>query len=149
MWDRYIEDCHAIVFVADSFADAERTEATLRALSTFILECKLVFFVLFKYCAHKVYYSFTDKLMTFEHAHFVPLMLVYNKCDMLDDAQLALQTQQLRDVCQAACESEHRADIAAFSISALKSLNIERCRLVFFCFVFARFLLLSYELKHF
>ncbi|KAI6202847.1 hypothetical protein M3Y94_00487700 [Aphelenchoides besseyi] len=206
MWDKYIEDCHAIVFVVDSCAENDQFEACIRAL---------------------------DKLMNFEHSHVVPLMIVFNKCDLLDiqttssevveskrdtgtdtdvdesradseqncshgngaihemtndnngwtsqdeanyevyraygwekpdfvpppqqrtPSQCSLstnssstrdsekmrnfnknktvvsraqQSQRLRDVCQEICESVHRADMAVFSISALKATNIQRCR---------------------
>jgi len=40
----------------------------------------------------------------------------------------AQRSQRLRDACQARCEPVHRADMAVFSISALKAVNIERCR---------------------
>ncbi|KAI6230065.1 ADP-ribosylation factor-related protein 1 isoform X1 [Aphelenchoides fujianensis] len=208
MWDRYVEDCHAIVFVVDSCADGDQFEACLRAI---------------------------NKLMNFEHAHSVPLMIVLNKCDLLDaqpstsllpptangdlraghetdtdceESRLvgrqrgrpngtvrngveenggwtsqdeanyevyraygwdkpdfvppehlrtpsqssfssssstrgpeggrncgkknaisrAHRSQRLRDACQEICEPVHRADMAVFSISALKSTNIDRCK---------------------
>lgn len=40
----------------------------------------------------------------------------------------AQKLQQLKDACQDLCEQVHRGDLAVFSISALKSVNIERCR---------------------
>lgn len=36
--------------------------------------------------------------------------------------------QHLRDACQELCEQVHRADMAVFSISALKAVNIERTK---------------------
>ncbi|KAI6182960.1 ADP-ribosylation factor-related protein 1 isoform X2 [Aphelenchoides bicaudatus] len=216
IWDRYIEDCHAIIFIVDSCGSEESYELCLQAL---------------------------NKVMTFEQARKVPLMILFNKCDLFDvhlplsqsassvqdeemdttskqgssstttnkselngidegksfdcifcnywvcqkntqgngwtsqdDAEYetykaygweqpdfvppmntrtpsqcsiltasstesrgnrkqkqegvsrAQRLQQLKDACQNLCEQFHRVDNAVFSISALKSVNIERCR---------------------
>lgn len=36
LWDRYIEDCHAIVFVIDSCGDEEHYDLCLKSLGIFI-----------------------------------------------------------------------------------------------------------------
>lgn len=72
LWDRYIEDCHAIVFVVDSCGNEESYELCLQALSRLFLQLTTTNL------------PFLDKVMSFEKAKQVPLMILFNKCDQLD-----------------------------------------------------------------